>query len=356
MLRRNMTAAVARPFQGAHRTLPAGASMGYAQPPGVSSMSRLSAVAALSLLLSLGGCVEAPAGGCRSGTECESGICLADGTCGTAPSEDAGTTPTGDAGVDAGADGPDAGPPDSGTPDAGVPSGTCLPNGDGSITSAEVPLRAGLQGTFRTARNVTWDSAAKALPDGGSGWDLASPLAGDASEPLETLSVAGTWYASDFASATYAAKLSSSSELLGVFQLTQDALLLLGVVSPEDGLFKTNVMYSPAVKVLAFPVKLQDSWSTTATVSGTYQGVLSYYSETWESHADARGELLTPLGAFPVLRVHTTVDRLVGALYTRTRSHAFVSECFGTVATVSSNTAETEVDFTSAAEVRRLSP
>jgi hypothetical protein len=185
---------------------------------------------------------------------------------------------------------------------------------------------------------------------------LALALPGDASEPLETLPVAGTWFAADFASATYAAKLSSSSDLLGVFQLTPDALLLLGVVSPENGLFKTNVKYSPAVKVLSFPFGQDDTWSTASTVSGLYEGVASVYYETWASRVDVRGELRTPLGAFPVLRVHTTVDRLVGALFTRTRSHAFVSECFGTVATVSSNAGEMQVDFGSAAEVRRLAP
>jgi hypothetical protein len=312
-------------------------------------MHRLLAAAALPLLLALGGCTSEPAPACRTGADCSSGICLKDGTCGGAEDTDAGER-------DAGIAPPDSGIADGGLPDAGVPAGACLPNLDGAIGSAEIPLRAGLQGTFRTAKNVTWDSAPKALADGGTGWDLATALPGDASEPLQTLPLAGTWFASDFASATYAAKLSSSSPLLGVFQLTPDALLLLGVVSPEDGLFKTNVTYSPAVKVLSFPFRRDDTWSTSATVTGLYEGMYSFYSETWESRVDGRGELRTPLGAFPVLRVHTTVDRLVGALFTRTRSHAFVSECFGTVATVSSNAGEMQVDFSAAAEVRRLSP
>jgi hypothetical protein len=314
-------------------------------------MHRLLAATALPLLLWLGACTETASPACRSGADCPSGICLKDGTCGEPESPDAGDVPPADAGAQ------DAGVEDGGlAPDAGLPAGSCLPNGDGSIVSAEVPLRAGLQGTFRTAKNVSWDSAPKVLADGGTGWDLATALPGDASEPLQTLPVAGTWFASDFASASYAAKLSSSSELLGVFQLAPDALLLLGVVSPEDGLFKTNVKYSPAVKVLAFPFEENDTWSTASTVSGLYEGVYSLYSETWTSRVDGHGELRTPLGAFPVLRVHTTVDRLVGALFTRTRSHAFVSECFGTVATVSSNAGEMQVDFSAAAEVRRLSP
>lgn len=353
MLHRNKARSVASPCQGDGRALRWTRPLRYAPIAEVPAMHRLLA-AALPLLLALGGCTAEPVPACRTGADCPGGICLKDGTCGAAEDADAGVRPPTDAGTEVL---PDAGTADGGVaPDAGVPSGACLPNGDGTILSAEVPLRAGLQGTFRTAKNVTWDSAPKTLPDGGTGWDLATALPGDASEPLQTLPVTGSWFAADFASATYAAKLSSGSELLGVFQLTQDALLLLGVVSPEDGLFKTNVKYSPAVKVLAFPFEQDDTWSTSATVSGFYEGVYSLYSETWASRVDGRGELRTPLGAFPVLRVHTTVDRLVGALYTRTRSHAFVAECFGTVATVSSNPGETQVDFGAAAEVRRLSP
>jgi hypothetical protein len=37
-------------------------------------------------------------------------------------------------------------------------------------------------------------------------------------------------------------------------------------------------------------------------------------------------------------------------------SHAFVTECYGTVATVNSQDNETTVDFTDAAEVRRIAP
>jgi len=57
-----------------------------------------------------------------------------------------------------------------------------------------------------------------------------------------------------------------------------------------------------------------------------------------------------------VIRVSTGLDRTVGLLVTKTRSHAFVSECFGTVATVVSAPGETATEFVSATEIRRLSP
>jgi hypothetical protein len=41
---------------------------------------------------------------------------------------------------------------------------------------------------------------------------------------------------------------------------------------------------------------------------------------------------------------------------TSTRQYVFVTECFGSVATVVSQPNETEIEFEDAAEVRRLSP
>ena len=59
---------------------------------------------------------------------------------------------------------------------------------------------------------------------------------------------------------------------------------------------------------------------------------------------------------FEVLRVRTELERTVGLLTTTVRTFAFVSECFGTVATVTSEDDEDQVEFSRAAEVRRLAP
>jgi len=309
-------------------------------------------------VLLLAGCPSSiQVGACRSGEDCSSGICLRDGACGEAPvhTPDAGEDPA-DAGLLQEDGGTDAGvTPDSGTPDAGNP-GLCAPNGDGTLGTSELPLRAGLSGTFRTAVNVAWDSAGQPLPDGGVRWDLASALPGDTSEPLQTLELAGAWYADSFPDATYAAKLSSTSELLGIFRVSVNGLWLLGIASPESGLTQTKVTYNPPVPVLPLPMKQGDSWQVSTTASGFFQGVYGFWSEVYESSVTARGELLTPLGTFPVLRVSTGLDRTVGLMVTKTRSHAFVSECFGTVASVASTSGETSVEFSTASEIRRLSP
>ena len=49
-----------------------------------------------------------------------------------------------------------------------------------------------------------------------------------------------------------------------------------------------------------------------------------------------------------------TLTRDVGVLRTTTRQFLFVAECFGTVATVISQENETEIEFSRAAELRRL--
>jgi hypothetical protein len=187
-------------------------------------------------------------------------------------------------------------------------------------------------------------------------WDLTGALTGDHSLLGETRDLSGAWYAADFVGATYASRLSDSNELLGVFEVTADALLLRGVVSPDDGLTRTKLTYDPAVKVLAFPLQAGTTFTTDSLVTGVASGVWSAYSEKYESQVDATGTLKTPYSTFHVLRVRTLLTRTVGLLVTTARTFTFVTDCFGTVATVRSQDNESAVEFTQAAEVWRLSP
>jgi len=219
-----------------------------------------------------------------------------------------------------------------------------------------MPLMAGLKATFKVATNATIDTTGAKQPDGTRIWDLTPALSGDHSVIVETLPLDGAWYAADFAGASYATRLSDSATLLGVFEVTEKGLFLRGVVSPEDGATATKLTYDPMVKVLAFPMKKGDTWQTTATVSGTASGFAAYYTETYKSEVDAAGTAKTPFSDFSVLRVATDLTRTLGLVVTTTRTFAFATECFGTVGTIGSQSNETGKEFTSAAEVRRLSP
>jgi hypothetical protein len=302
----------------------------------------------------LAACSDSTARQCRVGADCTSGVCASDGTCAVA------AVPPG---------GPDGGPPDDAMspPDGGgsetstdaAVSG-CSPNKDGTITRDEVPIAAGLHATYKIGSKENVDTHGVDGADGKRVWDYSAALGSDVSVLVETLPLTGKWYAGDYPGATYATKLSNSSDLLGIFETAPGSLLLRGVVSPaSDAATKTELTNTPAVSVLAFPLKLTAKWNTNTNVGGTAQGTALFgtYTEAYTSEVDAEGTLKTPLGTFDVLRVKTVLVRTIGLLPSETyRTFAFVTECYGTIATVSSVKNETNVEFTYAAEIRRISP
>jgi hypothetical protein len=325
------------------------------------------------LLANGAGCAAANGGGdeCQVGGDCASGACQ-DGRCVAASGGSAGAAgssgaagtsgaagSSGTAGA-AGQGGGAAGASGAGSGGSGGSAGaggaTCKPNNDGIIERSEVPLMAGLSAKFLTAEDAPIDTAGATQSDGSRVWDLTGSLPGDHLALVATQSVAGTWYASDFAGATYAAKLSDTQSLLGVFQATPSSLSLIGVVSPSGGTTRTQLSYAPAATVLSFPLQMGKTWQTTSNVTGVAQGVPSDYVEKYAYKVDAHGTLKTPYADFQVLRVGVVLTRTVGVLQTTVRTYLFVSECFGTVASIVSNDNESSAEFTTAAEVERLSP
>lgn len=291
---------------------------------------------------------------CNVGADCASGACSADGMCvRTDPNSpgDSSTTESTDATADT------SNPvTDAGTDSNAVVDG-CVPNKDGIITREEVPLAAGLHATYRVAINESFATAGTPQPDGTVLWDLSTSFPSDTSVIVETQPLAGKWYADTFTNATYASKLSESSTLIGVFETANASLLMRGVVSPTNDSTKTELTNDPPVEVINYPLKADATWSTNTTVTGTYQGLpFQTYTEKYESSVDAKGTLKTPLGSFQVLRVNTLLTRTYGFLTTIVRTHSFVTECYGTIAVISSKDGESDEEFSSTAEIRRLSP
>ena len=311
-------------------------------------MSRASLLVLSLVALSFVGCADGEMR-CRLGADCPSGLCMSNGAC--APSRDAGMQDAFAAEL-----------PDSALVlgETGVPMDTgdrtCMPNRDGVVSRAEVPLRPGLRATFRIGTNAMV-STAGTMSGGTRTWDFSGAYAGDTDSLTELLEPGANWWAPMFPTATHAARLSSASDNLGVFQITDDALLLLGVVSPTSGVTQTRLTYSPPVTVIAFPLQAGDTFATTSSVSGTALGVLVAYTESYTSVVDASGTLVTPFGETPALRMRTEMTRTSGiATLTTLRQFTFVAECFGIAGLVSSNAFETSVEFTTAAEIRRLAP
>lgn len=294
---------------------------------------------ALPLLVALAAssCVAYSQPICRVGADCASGVCNSDGTC-----ADAGT-------------GGGSSSSSSGTKGTGG-SALCSPDNDTVVKRSEMPLAAGLHADFRSAENAQVSTAGTMNSDGSRNWDLSVAFSGDHAEPVDTLALDAQWFGKDFTGATYAARLSDSADLLGVFMLTDAELDLVGVASPMPGSQQTELHYAPAVKVLAFPLQPGATWMTSSMVTGEAEGVPVLYTETYQSSVDAFGSLKTPYASFDVLRVNTLLTRVVGALVTTTRTYSFVTDCFGNVASIVSNTDELETEFTTAAVVSRLAP
>lgn len=239
----------------------------------------------------------------------------------------------------------------------GTTSGVCVPDHDGEITLNELPLIAGRSATFRIATSATWDTAGVAQSGGSRKWDLTAQLANDADSSIALTSPVGTWWRDTYPTATYAAPLASGSDLLGVFKVDSTGVVLLAVVSPQGGTYKTDLEYDPPARILAVPFSNGSTWMTTSTVSGSANGAIVAYTEKYASRVDQVGTMKTPYGEFPVLRIATDLTRTSGfsTLLTK-RTFAWVAECFGSVATVQSKDFESASEFSDDAEVRRLAP
>jgi len=341
-------------------------------------------------LLLIAACAQGSTPTCFADADCVSGICLPSGHCAQAannadmtadsiadagqdvaredlpPSldgvEDTGRIPDSTA-IDGGAIDADLttdrGPSPDVAPDrpADEPSdGLCRPNHNGRIEANELPVVFGLQTKFRTAQDVAVSTAGSAQGDGMTLWDFSAPFAGDHDLVLSPAQLTDQWFAEDFPGATYFVRLRDGEEEVGVYEATDEAVLLRGVASPESGISRTSLSHDPPVTVFSLPFEVGDTWETDASVSGIALGLPSLFREHYQSTVDARGELVTPFGTFPVLRVNVEMRRTGGLLVTTHRTHLYVSECFGSVAVVHSEQGEENALFTEAAEILRLAP
>ena len=299
--------------------------------------SRITWFALQCSIAALIGCSGGSGGVCTTDDQCASHFCRADGTCGPAEG--------------------DGGPPsDTGS---GSNTGLCTPNHDGKISANEVPLAAGKMANYRIATSATWSTAGAAGSGASRVWTLAGALSNDADQPVSLAAPAGAWWAGDsgFATASYWVQLAASSNLIGVFHVDASGVTLLGIVSPTGSFPYTEITYAPPARILAVPFGATDTWTSSSTVSGYVSGSIVNYTEKYVSNVDQTGTMTTPYGDFPVLRVGTVLTQLQsGVAYRTVRSYAWIAECFGSVATATSQDNESNTEFSDDAEVRRLIP
>lgn len=254
---------------------------------------------------------------------------------------------------------PDRAPYDASAP-APLP---CQPNLDGRIDAAELPTVFGTAATFRvnppgSTRPV--DLAGKVDGDGKRRWDWSGGGDDDQGAKVEATPLAGAWFANRFPGGEFSGPLDAANRTRAVYRRDDTALYLLGVASteerPSEG--QTVLVYDQPVALYRFPLQPGGSWTSVGTVrNGTFRGLPYAGRDTYQVSVDGAGRIDLPdLSFTQALRVRTraTVEPAVGAAAVSLQS-TWLFECYGEVARATSRTNETEENFTTASELRRLS-
>jgi hypothetical protein len=198
------------------------------------------------------------------------------------------------------------------------------------------------------------EAATVDLTKTGGTWDFSGSKPGDEKVFDGLTSPSGAWWASSFPNASYAQLLDAGTGYLGVYQIDDTHLYLLGAVSPTSGFAQTLVSYDPPIDVLRFPLAKGDHWTVDTTLSGVASGIAFYATETWTMNADDSGKVKTPADTFDALRMRVDYSQTYGFAVTTNISYLFIAECYGVVTRIRSTTGETSANFTQASEYRRM--
>ncbi|MGZ3443148.1 MAG: hypothetical protein ACXVDD_26685 [Polyangia bacterium] len=240
--------------------------------------------------------------------------------------------------------------PDGWNPDA--LAATCSFNGDGTITRAEEAFTIGLGALFAVnapGTTVPVDN----VPHAGI-WDFSAPVSSEAKQFDQLVDPSGQWWAADFPTASYGERIDDGQQAYGVFRVGSDKLEMLGVVSDQSGLNRTELTYTTPIVVLQFPMSVGTTWTSESDVSGVASGVAFFAHEKYIFAVGQRGTTKVPAASFDTLRLKMSYTQTYGALVTTRISYLHLAECYGAVARVRSKDNETSADFTQAAEYRRL--
>lgn len=240
----------------------------------------------------------------------------------------------------------------------------CIPNNDGVITAAEMPV---VVGAVVGQELNTPDQPAPVDPIGhqeGDGWvwDFRDPVPGDVHRWLKVLDPADSWYAEFFPGATNSAAISPlDPSILGVYRSGDGIVELLGLASMEEGPGRTLMVYDDPVVLYRFPLEPGKTWSQSVSFSDAeLRGVKNAGTEDYLFAVDGRGTVHLPqMTLHNTLRVRMKLRQtFVVSQGTPTMERVYlfwVHECLGEVARMISGPGTTDANFTEAAEYRRIS-
>jgi hypothetical protein len=252
-------------------------------------------------------------------------------------------------------DGPDPYQPRPVTP-------ACVPNVNGRVEPSE--FRAFLDAAAQYLVSEAGREREVDLQGGVDGagrrtWDWSRREASDRAATIAASTLVGRWYADRFPDGEFVTPLDAGATTEAVYRQDDEALWLLGVASrepdPPEG--RTLLVYGAPLPLFRFPLEPGRSWEAVGEVrNGSLFGLAYAGRDTYRIEVDAAGTLHLPDLSFTQamrVRMHVAVSPAVGRAVER-RQVSFVSECFGEVARATSKDGESAVDFTTAAEVRRL--
>jgi hypothetical protein len=233
---------------------------------------------------------------------------------------------------------------------------TCVPNLDGRIVAEELPVAFNVAAQYAVSSEArTVDLSGTVDAQGRRVWDWSKAVASDKQLAVKASTLAGKWYATSFAQASFVAPMDEAATTDGIYRRGENALELLGIASVEQD--RTLLVYDPPVVLYRLPMAPGDAWTSTGRVAeGRLNGLPYIGTDTYEVRVDGAGRMRLPgfeLSQVLRVRMHVTVSPSAGAAVHK-RQVSFVSECFGEVARATSVLGETTDDFTQAAEVRRL--
>jgi hypothetical protein len=227
----------------------------------------------------------------------------------------------------------------------------CLPNLDQQITAAELPVALGVPATYYVSsgsRDVNLD------PDDSGTWDFTRPTT-DPTASFTAMPLTGKWYAGSFPGGQFAVATDATDTLEQVFAEDATGFWLLGVASTAPN--QTLLPYDAPVALYRFPLTAGLAWTEVGVVSnGKLDGLPYVGRDTYVMSVDAPGRLVLPdVELEQAFLVHTTVTVApsVGITVVH-RQASFLFECLGEVARATARDGEPSDDFTTAAEVRRL--
>lgn len=241
------------------------------------------------------------------------------------------------------------------------PAFTCLPNLDGVLEAAELPVALDAPARYLVNPQGTprsFDFAGAVQEDGRRRWDLSPDFADDRIATLVARPIRAQWFAPAFPRADYVAPIDLEGRVLGAYHLDERGLWLHGVASaeadPPEG--RTLLPYDAPVLLFRLPLVPNDRWSSVGEVTaGTALGLAYRGVDTYEVRVVGAGRLELPDWSFGQawqVEQRVTVAPALGAPIQR-RIVSWLFECFGEVARAEAPTDALE-PFTSAAELRRM--